>query len=110
MLLPLATSVLQHKPVWLQPHLPGSCAAIRKFTKYGVSEYGHVHTGPDFDADGIRVSCGISWLLLPHPEPTADRLAAQHICHPSPLASRLISVASGYVVIAATLNSIHARL
>ncbi|KAL3138997.1 hypothetical protein ABBQ32_005801 [Trebouxia sp. C0010 RCD-2024] len=38
------------------PHLPGSCAAIRKFTKYGVSEYGHVHTGPDFDADGIRIT------------------------------------------------------
>ena len=45
--------------LWLQPHLPGSCAAVKKYTKYGVSEYGHVHTGPDFDADGIRVSTAV---------------------------------------------------
>ncbi len=32
---------------------------MKKYTKYGVSEYGHVHTGPDFDADGIRVSTAV---------------------------------------------------
>ncbi len=47
--------------LWLQPHLPGSCAAVKKYTKYGVSEYGHVHTGPDFDADGIRVSTAVCY-------------------------------------------------
>ena len=53
----------------LQPHLPGNCEAIKKYTKYGVSEYGHVHTGPDFDADGIRVSCCVystAWHLFEH--------------------------------------------
>ena len=48
----------------MQHELPGHCAAVKKYTKYGVSEYGHVHTGPDFDADGIRVSSSSSDKVL----------------------------------------------
>ena len=41
--------------VVLQPFLPGTCEPVKKYTKYGVRQFGHVHTGPDVDADSIRV-------------------------------------------------------
>ena len=44
-----------HPLFCLQPFLPGTCEPVVKYTRYGVKQYGHVHTGPDFDADGIRV-------------------------------------------------------
>ena len=35
-----------------EPFLPGTCTAVADYTKYSVSEYGHVHGGADRDAAG----------------------------------------------------------
>ena len=35
-----------------EPFLPGTCTAVAAYTKYSVSEFGHVHGGADRDAAG----------------------------------------------------------
>ncbi|KAK9815670.1 hypothetical protein WJX72_007740 [[Myrmecia] bisecta] len=39
-----------------QPFLPGTCTVVQSYTKYGVAQYGHVHTGPSTDKAGAEVS------------------------------------------------------